>query len=578
MTDTKKGLVRRVYDKIEEAAGLIGQKTAIAKAMVFGAESEYGAGAQSGQMAEDRLVLRFDGSVLEPYYDPVQMYQVYENSSALRPVIDAFITGTECYGERPAPRVRIDKIKDQAKKDQVQDEIRRERERIENWWALVCSRQSLMKLRSRKRRDTEVTGNGFWEIVRDLGGHVAEINWLPAIQTRLGPEDDEFTEYRQNIVVQRDGMPEIYQKVSYRRFRTFCMGYYGYRTRAGQESMAPGFRWFKEYGDPRVHDAETGFVVPDEKVEDWDGLGHPMPRSRRATEVLWWSLDPILGPYGVPRWVGIAMGQLGLRGAEVINYNTLTNPQIPAMLLAVSNGRLTAGSIERIKGMAEAIKKGKHMGQILIVEGESGFGDEPEESQRTKIDAKPLTAVQHKDAMFLNYSEQGHNQAHQVFRTPSLMTGRVKDYTKASADAARQVVDEQAWSPERSETDWVLTRLLVDAGFRWHRYLTRTPNVTDNEKIVRMMAISERVGAMTPRLARAIMEDLFPQTEEVGPPDYDVINPDVPMSWQLAQASKRQSDPAEPNNFTTPTQPAADPPESSRGSYDVDNPDTSLKP
>ncbi len=78
-----------------------------------------------------------------------------------------------------------------------------------------------------------------------------------------------------------------------------------------------------------------------------------------------------------------------------------------------------------------------------------------------------------------------------------------------------------------------VNRVLRDVGVRWHIYRTRTPNITDNEVLVKAMIGAERSGGMTPRRADVLMQDIF--EGQLGPLPKG-IDPDVPFTIQFAQA------------------------------------------
>lgn len=514
----------------KRAVTAVRKRIADVEAILIGKE------ATSKELPEDKFVLQFDGQIIEPPYNPLNLYAHFEESSALRQSVEAMVVGTEAFGERFAPTVRVDDLPE-GSREEVTAAIRKEQVQIRNFLTYVSTRRSFMDLRCRKRMDLEVTGNAYWEIVRDRLGRVSEINWLPSVQMRLGPQDENAVVVDMPFVLNdpETGLPYVQQKPVAQRFRPFCMGQYGYITRTGVNSVSVRTRWFKSYGDPRPMDCTTGKQMTDVEAQARPDL--------LATEVVWWSLPSILGPYGVPRWVGEAANVQGVRKAELVNLHTLDN-HIPSMFVTVSQGRLTGGTLQRLEEYAKEVAAGKNFTRFVILEGETGYED-TDSPNPTKIEVTPLTKAQHTDALFSNYRTEGRTSARESFRIPAILSGSTKDYTKASADAARQVVDEMVFAPERNLGDWQLNRLIVDAGAKWNRLVSRTPNVTDNEKGARILAMMERTGANTPRLARAIAEDFFPQAEEVPPPNPKIVDPDVPFTLQMAEKVKNLAKPGE---------------------------------
>lgn len=117
-----------------------------------------------------------------------------------------------------------------------------------------------------------------------------------------------------------------------------------------------------------------------------------------------------------------------------------------------------------------------------------------------------------------------------------------------TADVSRRIADEQIFNPERIEEDFFLNRfLLSEFEMLYHEFVTNTPNITNDEDLVRVMAGAEKTGGMTPRVAHAMLEDLMGR--ELPPPQG--IDLDVPMSLQMAEAVKNQADPSEPGQQVT---------------------------
>lgn len=117
-----------------------------------------------------------------------------------------------------------------------------------------------------------------------------------------------------------------------------------------------------------------------------------------------------------------------------------------------------------------------------------------------------------------------------------LISGNSDDYTRATADTSRDIADEQVFSPERDQADYHMNRFVLprwDA--RFHKLQSNTPNITDDIELVRLMAIAEKSGGMTPRLAARIVRDVF--GADIGPLPTG-IDLDRPYSMQFAEGQK----------------------------------------
>lgn len=502
------------------------------------------AGGASKSLPEKDVFEHVAGRLVPPPFDLLLLSRLPEHSSELGQVIEAMETNICGFGYRFAPR-----INDPELEKALAGELRAERVRLTNFFAHAAEGESFTSLRRRTRKDVEGSGNGYWEVIRNRRGEIIRFKYLPAHQMRLGFEDSEFTEVDTPRVMMRDdGGYAIDRAPELRRFRRYVQGQFAY----SEGSPTPRLRWFKQFGDPRVVDVLSGDYVPPERVADFDGKGNPMPEGRRANEVIHWRIHCARSPYGLPRYMGNMLAILGARQAEEVNLITLRNNNIPSMALLVSNGRLTSATVTRIKEFIEKKVKGnQNWSTVLIIEGESEL--EGEEAGQVKIDMKPLAESQHTDAMFSNYRAENIESIRRAFRMPPIFIGSTKDYNRATVEASRQLADEQVFAPERAEEDWTINDVLAHMGIVYHRFQSRTPNVTDNRELVSMLTAAERTGAITPRIARAIVEDVFPQASEL--PD-SKVDPDTPYSMQLAEAMKSQANPTEPNQLGAPVLPA----------------------
>jgi len=74
----------------------------------------------------------------------------------------------------------------------------------------------------------------------------------------------------------------------------------------------------------------------------------------------------------------------------------------------------------------------------------------------------------------------------------------------------------------------------------YHKYKSNSPNTTDNQQLVKILAGAEKTGGMTPRVARMILEDIL----SVDLPGFEADFPaDVPFSLTVAKAMKNEGNP-----------------------------------
>ncbi len=493
------------------------------------------------------------GRIIEPPFDMLTLAMLSENSSELNQVVEAMEVNIEAYGHRFVSRLRTsatDKSdvpdttkpgEDGTPAEQLPPEViaaQIENAKLVNFFN-YCTDESFVAFRRKIRRDMEMTGNAYFEVIRNTDGEIQAFTHMPSYQMRLGRlQDDPMLVERKIVELQPDGSVKVKKNKEWKRFRTYAQS----RAVYGRTLHLVGskVRWFKQFGDPRDLDKHSGeFATPTLPVKD----------ENKANEVYHLKIYSARSPYGIPRYIGNLLSIFGDRAAEEINYITFRNNNIPSMVVAVSNGQLTEGTIERIQSFVESqIQGSDNYSKFLIIEGEP-FGDEGEDGGQVKIDVKPLTQQQHNDALFQNYSDKNQDKIRRAFRLPPIFVGRADDYSKATAESSRRVADEQVFSPERNEFDNMINRIFFpEMDIIYHKFKSNSPNTTDNSELVKILAGAEKTGGMTPRIARHVLQEVLGQDLPEFPADFEA---DVPFSLTMAEAVKNMADPAEPGQQVT---------------------------
>ncbi len=496
---------------IEELAE---RREALVKAYVVGADETQRRSVGGGEAAN----AFGQAGALEPPYDPETLCMLFEHSNALRQNVDAYGTNIDGFGHRLEPAIDFDA--DDADRRvaeciylerlaeapegaaaQVQeptdDEVktrrrelvqlaRVERSRLGTFFEGCCFDHSLVELRRRTRQDLEVTGNAYWEVLRNARGEIARLVHVPAYTMRLLPLDPSPVEVEEAVRVS----PVTLERVKSRqRLRRFVQVQYGQRT------------FFKSLGDPRVMSRVTGQVATSvEALPSNDGS---------ASEILHFSIHSPRSPYGVPRWIGAMLAVLGSRQAEEVNYLYFENKSVPPLALLVSGGRLSEASVPRIERFIEENLKGKkNFHKVLILEAEGG--STATDAARTKIELRPLTEAQQQDALFSAYDERNMDKVGQTFRMPQLLRGDSRSFNRSVAEAMLRFAEDQVFQPERDEFDHVINRkLLGDMGIRFWRFRSQTPATRDPERMTDMVEKLVRVGVLTPEEGRLLASDIF---------------------------------------------------------------------
>ncbi len=460
---------------------------------------------------------------LDPPYDPEALCLLMEHSNSLRQNVDAYATNIDGFGHRLEPAIDFDAedadqrvadaiyierlaardrgdLADDAplnptgeevaeRKRELQQLARVERARLESFFDFCCFDHSFVDLRRRSRQDLEVTGNAFWELLRDGRGEIARLVYVPSYSVRLMPLDTEPVEVEDRVRVS----PVAFDTVSARR-----------RLRRYVQIQGTERVYFKSLGDPRVVSRKTGRVF-----NDIHALQEANPDDGPASELVHFAIHSPRSPYGVPRWVGTLLAVLGSRQMEEVNYLYFENKSVPPLALLVSGGRLSEASVPRIERFIEENLKGKtNFHKMLILEAEGGGAGS--DQARAKIELKPLTDAQQQDALFQVYDERNIDKVGSAFRLPRMLRGESKDFNRATAESALRFAEDQVFQPERDEFDFLMNRqILADMGIRFWRFRSQTPVTRDPERMTTMVEKLVRVGVLTPEEGRFLAGDIF---------------------------------------------------------------------
>lgn len=477
--------------------------------------------------------------VIEPPFDPFTLYMITERNSELRPCIEVMEKNIEGFGSRIISVVNLDA--DDAPPG-VSEKVRAEFTRLVNFFMYAGMEESFQSLRMKTRHDLEATGNAYWEVVRNAAGDITYFEQIKAYQVRLTAQERIPFEFRMPLSeVQPDGSVKIVEVKRRKRFRRYAQ--VASISPASLTSSGYETRWFKEFGDPRVYDNTDGRLVSDAELASF-------PEERKSNEVIHFKLFSGRSPYGIPRYIGSLIDILGDRKASEINYTTFCNNTIPSLVISVSNGELTEGTINRIKEFLDKLQGNDNRAMVLVVEAEA-VGEEGEQTGQVKIDVKPLTNDQINDALFQKYQEYNREKVRVSYRIPPIFIGRSLDYTRATADTSRRLADEQVFAPERDYfDDWINRILFPSMGVVYHRFKSNSPNTTDNTELVQILSGAEKTGGMTPRRADIVLRDILGRDL----PDFaedERFNIDLPFSLSMAEAVKNQADPTQPGQQVT---------------------------
>jgi PBSX family phage portal protein len=475
--------------------GKRGGSAAVVKATVYDSEAKP---TRLQPTAEDALAgLGF--STLEPPYDPASLYAMFERSSALRPNVDAYATNIDGFGYHLDPVIDLEsadadkqvkmslmleraydglppEVTDAeivARRTEIAAASELERLQLDLFFTDPTPECSFGELRERTRIDLEVCGNAYWEVIRNRGLQIAQVHYAPSTAMRLVALPGEH----QEVTLQRKISAVSYRSVKLRkRPRQYVQFIDG-------QLVA----FFKELGDTRLMSAKTGrYYKSEAEMEERERGALP------ATEMIHFRLHTPTSAYGVPRWIGATLPVLGSRAADEVNILYFDNKGVPPLAVLVSGGVLAAGAADRIKNyIRDNIKGRDNFHAILVLE--AGSGDRPplagSAPPRVQIEIKPLMDAQLKDALFLNYDERNTERVGGQFRLPKLLRGDVRDFNRATAEAAVRYAEMQVFAPERVKFDHLInTRLFSQMGIRFWRFVSNGPVDRDPQEIAKILS------------------------------------------------------------------------------------------
>lgn len=436
-------------DAATAATAMISVNAEIIKARVYGPE---GAGPSNIASLPEEMNGAFTAAgALVPPYDPGTLALLFENSAALRPNIDALVTNIESFGFRLEPTVNLEasdvrhRIADSLTLEKIADgqpsaitdaeidarlaEIARkarvEKLHIELFFRYCSVDGSFVDLRERARSDLEITGNAYWEVVRNGLNEVTQLNYVPAISMRLMPEDKQPL----RVVVDQKVSAVSYRKTTVRRrFRPFV-----------QIVLGVNQSYFKTFGDPRVMSGTTGRYF-----DDLDALLRAEGANAvEATEILHFRVSSARSSYGVPRWIGCLLAVLGSRASEEVNYLYFDNKTVPPYAILVSGGTLAEGCVDKLRAYIENEIKGRaNFHNLIIIEAEASA--QSTATSRVRIELKPLTGAQN-DGLFMEYKAACDESVGQSFRLPKIIRGNSGEINRACYSADTETLTEDGW-------------------------------------------------------------------------------------------------------------------------------------
>lgn len=307
------------------------------------------------------------GDILAPPYNLKELKMIGEYSSILQQCVDAYKTNIVEFGIEAD--YKIDVNSDEIKKE-IKEQAESEWTRLDEFIRYLNLDESPEVVIGYALDDREKTGNGYLEIIRDGTGQPVGIEYADTQYMRVCKKTKEIdVEY---TILENGQEKKVTRK---KRFRKYV------------QLIDNKKVFFKEYGDPRIMNKETG------KFEEW------ISEDLQATEIFHLKIGS--GTYGKPRWIGNLISLYGARKAEELNLTYFTNGRHIPAAITVSNGKLDDESYEALKDYMNDLAGTDNAHKFLLLEAE-GITEEKMVNGDEKITQKRLQMVE-----YLNKSDYG---------------------------------------------------------------------------------------------------------------------------------------------------------------------------
>ncbi|GAB2558276.1 phage portal protein [Gracilibacillus alcaliphilus] len=432
------------------------------------------------------------GDIIEPPYNLKELKLVGEYSSILQQCVDAYKTNIIEFGIGPDYNIDInsDDVSEEDKKKAGEEWTR-----LDEFMRYLNLDDSPEKTIGDMIDDREKTGNGYLEIIRDGIGNPVGIEYVDAQYMRVCkktvPEEVEYT------IFENGQEKKVKRRKRFRRYVQMIDGKKVY---------------FKEYGDPRVMNSKDG------KFDD------NTPDNLVATEIYHMKIGS--GTYGKPRWVGNLISLYGARKAEELNLTYFTNGRHIPAAITISNGQLDKDSYANLQEYMNDLTGTENAHKFLLLEAEGitqedGIGNE--KITPAKVEIKSLAEILQKDALFLEYDEKTRQKIRSSFRLPPLYTGESQDFSRATADTARRVTEEQVFNPERRALARTLNSLFLESlGFKFVKITVKSADLRDPIEIARALYPLITAGGVTPNDVRPLLSKILGQKVDMFDEEYNI--------------------------------------------------------
>ncbi|MGI8305111.1 phage portal protein [Bacillus paranthracis] len=459
------------------------------------------------QQQEDSKEKNAINGIIEPPYRIEDLQQIRENSTILGQCIDAYKRNIAGFGHEMQYKQNDAEETDDMKKE----------------WSFVDTEiipffsfdKPFKEILEGAIDDRETTGNGYIEVIRNASNQPDQLaNMLPQ-HMRVTRKDEELQDVKYIV-----NGKSITRKKKFRRY---------------VQIVDNNPIYFKEFGDPRFLNKKTGKF----SKESFGG--------ENATEILHLKIGN--GPYGIPRWVSHVVHMVGARKAEELNLRYFKQGRHVPMAMIIKNGLLDDESEAALSEYATSIEGEENQHKFLLLQLKAGEDESTGEPVPADIELKSLADILQNDALFLEYDDKSRQKVQSAFRLPDIYVGYSRDFNRATADAAREITEEQVFEPERNSLEFIINNILLLPYELKHVYVNlRKPEISNTEDLVKMLDVLSKYGGTTFNdlrevAAKVLNKDLEPfDAEEASQPIALVLQAIKKASEQKTTESIQKSD------------------------------------
>lgn len=441
----------------------------------------------------DPFAGKYGANIVEPPYNPDDLLSFVDVSNILPQCLDAMKDNVAGFGWD----LRC-LVPEGEEKKNLAREIEAERDRVDLFLTYSSYEVSLTDLLKEIQWDKDAIGNSWLEIVPNNKGDIDGFSYLNGASMRI-------TKLSKAIEIEEKRLrPDAWEYETVKRWKRFRM----YVQLVGSKKT-----WFKELGDPRDIDRNTGEEITEEMVARAERAGKEVKKANAAVHFRHVHRKY---SYGVPQWLGVVPEIAGIRAAAELNWYTFNNGGVGQFMIFLSGGHWGTEQIKRIQEFVDQkAAKGIGINQALVLEA-VGQQVSPSASTTTpcRIEVKEIGIT--KEGVFLEYDDKGREKVRSTFRLPPIYVGLAEDYTRATAAESKKVAEEQVFKPARVTPEFFINRKIFPLlDVRYHAFVLLSAKIDNAQDRVEMISTAVKAG-LPLRHAIQMLADAFGITVDMG--------------------------------------------------------------